>query len=74
MTLWSLINGKWVSNSYTYTAVDNKARMTSPTGGSTLGSGNVTFNWSTGAGVSEIWMTVGSTPGGADLFSAAVTG
>ena len=73
-TFYVLNFGKWYSDSGTYTAVDFKAIMTSPTGGSTLGSGNVTFNWTPGTGVSKLWLTAGSTPGAADLYSAQVNG
>src|ERR1700677_1352918 len=72
--IWSRINGTWQSNSYIYTALDDKARMTSPAGASTLTSASGTFNWSPGTGVSELWMTAGSNPGTNDLFGGRVTG
>ncbi|MEX0406943.1 S8 family serine peptidase [Aquibium sp. LZ166] len=59
--LWSLISGSWQSNDYTYkTGGGTKAVMTSPTPGSTLGS-SATFIWTTGSGVSQYWLYVGST-------------
>ena len=69
VTLWSYLNGKWVSNYYNYTALDNKAQMTSPVNGSALGSSSVNFSWSPGAGASAYWLWVGSSPGAYDLYS-----
>ena len=74
VTLWSLINGKWVSNSYYYTAVDNRARMISPANGSVLGSSSATFTWSAGTGASAYALYVGSSPGGVDLYAKAEGG
>ena len=59
--LWSYISGSWQWNDYTYKAGGTaKAVMTSPTPGSTLGS-SATFVWTTGSGVSQYWLYVGST-------------
>ncbi|MEX0409845.1 hypothetical protein ABGN05_30005, partial [Aquibium sp. LZ166] len=59
--LWSYISGSWQWNDYTYKAGGGtKAVMTSPTPGSTLGS-SATFIWTTGSGVSQYWLYVGST-------------
>jgi len=71
--LWSLINGTWQSNSYTYTAATvaapQPATMTSPLNGSTLVGSSVTFQWTAGTGVTQYWLYVGSTPGGAQYFN-----
>ena len=51
-TLWSLENGQWVNNQYTYTAFSpssSKGVITSPAPGSTLLGSMVTFNWSAAA-------------------------
>ena len=72
--LWTLIGGVWLSNSYTYTAANIPpviATMTSPANGSTLSGSSVTFEWNTGAGINEYWLSIGSTPGGSDIFSAS---
>jgi hypothetical protein len=74
VNLWSDIDGHWLSSNDLYTALDYKAQITSPGEGITLGSGTVTFNWTPGTGVSETWLTVGSTPDATDLYSAQVTG
>jgi hypothetical protein len=41
----------------------------SPAPGSTLGSSSATFGWSTGTGVTQYWLTVGSSVAGQDLYS-----
>ncbi len=71
VTLWSQINGKWVPNSYYYTAVDNRAQMVSPANGTVLGASSVTFTWTAGTGVGAYALYVGSSPGGADLYAKA---
>ncbi len=70
--LWSLISGVWQSNDYTYTAGGGtKAVMTSPTPGSTLGS-SATFVWTTGSGVTQYWLYVGSTGAGSyNIYDAS---
>ena len=67
VTLWSYLNGRWVTNSYNYTALDNRARMTSPVNNSVLGSTSVNFTWAAGTGASQYALWVGSTPGAYDL-------
>jgi len=68
VTLYSLVSGQWFSNAYTYTAFNLAAAgggvLTTPTPGSTLTSGTVTFDWTAGAGASAYWLDVGSTAGG----------
>jgi hypothetical protein len=66
-TLYSLVGGQWVSNSYTYKAAPG-AVMTSPTPGSTLSGTSATFNWSAGTGFTSYELTVGSTYGGSDIW------
>ncbi len=71
VTLWSFINGKYVPNSYTYTARDNRAQMTSPANGSALGSSSVSFTWSAGTGATAYALYVGSAPGVFDIYAKA---
>ncbi len=71
VNLWSFINGQWVSRSYYYTAVDNRAQMIGPINGSALGSSSATFTWSAGTGASAYALYVGSSPGGNDLYAKA---
>jgi len=46
-----------------------KAQITAPAPGSTLTSSTVTFSWSSGSGVSQYWLDVGTTPGGTQIYS-----
>ncbi len=48
-----------------------QAELTSPTPGSTLTSSSVTLTWSNGAGVSEYWLYLGTTPGGYDIYNGS---
>jgi hypothetical protein len=69
--LWSFLSGGWAHHDYTYTAAGTAgvpAVMVSPADGSTLSAGPVTFTWTTGTGVAEAWIWVGTTPGGQDLY------
>ncbi|MFC3645065.1 reprolysin-like metallopeptidase [Aquibium oceanicum] len=70
--LYSLIGGAWQFNDYTYTAgVAAKAVMTSPAPGSTL-SASATFQWTTGSGVLQYWLNVGSTGAGSyNIYQAS---
>ncbi len=67
VTLYSLVSGNWLSNSYTYTAFNASGAagvLTTPNPGSALTSATVTFSWTAGAGASAYWLDLGSTPGG----------
>ncbi len=76
LTLYSLIGGAWVPSAYTYTALNAAASgvITTPTPGSTLSGSGVTFGWTAGAGASAYWLVVGSTAGGANYYSAELSG
>ena len=93
LRLFSRFPSGWEFNDYTFTAAGTgaspeavvdlvKAALISPTPGSTLPGGTVTFAWSAGTGVSGYAMRVGTSAGGYDLFrgslgdrvSAEVTG
>jgi hypothetical protein len=77
VTLYSLVGGQWLGNSYTYTAFNSSSQlaiMQTPTPGSTL-SGNVqTFTWSAGTGATAYWLDVGSTLGGNDYYQSGNLG
>ena len=67
VTLYSLTSQGWLYNEYTYTALNGPAAagvLTTPTPGSTLSSGTVTFDWTAGSGATAYWLDVGSTAGG----------
>lgn len=68
VTLWSRINGAYQKRHYSFAAVDGRAAITSPSPGSVLSGSTVTFVWSTGVGVSDYYLYVGSSVGGYDLY------
>jgi hypothetical protein len=47
-----------------------RAEITSPPPGSALGGTTVTFAWSPGVGASRYWLSVGTTPGGTQIYHA----
>jgi hypothetical protein len=61
--LYSFINSAWQYNDYTYTEYlpPAPATMTSPAQGSTLSGSSATFTWTTGTGVSQYLIHVGTT-------------
>lgn len=67
VTLWSMINGAWQGNGYSYNTLDGKAQMLAPVNGSALASSSGTFSWSPGAGVSQYALWVGSAPNAYDI-------
>src|SRR5205807_2665272 len=77
VTMWSLISGAWQANNYSYHAFSGggvKAQITSPSNGSTFGSGTVTFNWSLGSGVSSYYLYVGNSFQSYEYFNNFVSG
>src|SRR5205823_7772729 len=46
------------------------AAITAPAPRSTLASNSATFTWTAGSGVSQIWLDVGTTAGGTQIYSA----
>jgi hypothetical protein len=66
-TMYSLVNGQWLSNVYVYTAynlLDAGGILITPTPGSTLTGSSTTFYWNSGTSASGYWLDLGSTPGG----------
>jgi hypothetical protein len=72
--LWTLLDGAWLSNDYTYKAggTNTKAVITSPASGSTLSGASATFTWSAAAGAGAYWLDVGSAQGQGNLFGQNV--
>jgi sugar lactone lactonase YvrE len=73
-TLYSSINGAWISKAYEYTesGTPTPATLQSPTPGLTtiLGTSGVPFTWSSGGGVSLYQLNLSATTKGAgDLYS-----
>jgi len=48
-----------------------KAEITSPAPGSHLSTSTVTFTWTAGAGAVQYWLSVGTTPGGTQIYNAS---
>ena len=73
VTMYSQINGQWVSNAYTYTAfgqANSLGVLTTPAPGSMLPGSSVTFAWTAGSGATGYWLDIGSTPGGHDYYQS----
>jgi hypothetical protein len=70
-------SGYWMIKRYTYTAYKQAvtpptpiaAVINSPVPGSTLTGTSASFSWSTGSGVSQFSLSVGSTSGSGDIYS-----
>jgi hypothetical protein len=61
--LYSKIGDDWQWSDYTFTggaALPSKASLTSPVPGSTLSATSVSFQWTSGTGVSAYWLEVGT--------------
>jgi hypothetical protein len=69
--LWSRLASGWTSVSYTYIGGSSPATMLSPTPGSSLVSTTTAFTWTPGTAVSQIWLSVGTTPGGTQIYNAS---
>src|SRR5664280_2883937 len=76
VTLWSLVDGQWLNNQYTYTAYSAghaTGVITTPTPGSTFTGPTVTFDWTAGTGSSAYWLDIGNVPGGNQYNVLTVT-
>ena len=74
-TLYSLVNGSWLYNSYTYSAVHYvPANIISPAPGSTLSGGEAIFTWNSAQGAAAYWVDVGSSPGGNNIYQSGNLG
>jgi fibronectin type 3 domain-containing protein len=74
--LWSLFDGKWQSNDYTYTEAGTlvPAALTTPTPGSVLPGSTVTFAWPGGAGPATYQLWLGTTGvGSKNLYNSGST-
>jgi hypothetical protein len=69
VTLFSLLNGTWVSQAYTYTeaGAPGPATMISPTPGSTLSGASATFTWTGNTGATQYLVYIGTTLRGDNL-------
>ncbi|MCP4105940.1 MAG: hypothetical protein GY749_10450 [Desulfobacteraceae bacterium] len=69
--LFSMVNGEWLHNDYTYTACDLTAEIQTPSSGSTLDSTTETFTWND-SGADGYWLWIGTTQGDHDVYSGNV--
>jgi hypothetical protein len=77
VTLYSLVNGSWVNNPYTYTAFSLGSAsgiLTTPNPGSILPGSTVTFDWTAGSGAAGYWIDIGSTAGAHNIYSSGNLG
>jgi hypothetical protein len=78
VTLYTLVSGSWVGNSYTYTAFSSASEtavLTTPPPSSTLAGSTVTFDWNAGtASPQEYWIDIGSSAGGNNYYSSGNLG
>jgi hypothetical protein len=76
-TLYSLVNGNWQYNSYTYTAFNagaETAALTTPPPSTTLAGSTITFSWNAGtASPKEYWLDIGSSAGANNYYSSGST-
>ncbi len=70
MRLFSMFDGEWLHNDYTYTAYNlAPSVMQSPSPGSTLGLTSATFTWSN-VGATQYWLWIGTSGAGSnDVYS-----
>ena len=77
VTLYSLVGGQWLSNAYTYAALnvsEAEGVITTPVPGSTFTGSTVAFHWTAGPGSSSYWLDVGSSPGGNEYYQSGNLG
>jgi hypothetical protein len=69
--LWSFIGGTWQFTDRQFNAFETGiAQMTSPPDNSTLGGSSVTFAWNKPAATTQVWLYVGTSPGGFNIYTA----
>ena len=77
VTLYSLVDGQWVANAYTYTAFSGSSSlgaMQTPAPGSTLVGNQATFTWSAGSGATAYWLDIGNVAGGNQYYQSGNLG
>ena len=75
VTLYSLVQGKWLSNSYTYSAwnaATGQAVLVTPSPGSQFIDATETFIWTSGKEATGYKIDIGSTPGGRDYYHSRI--
>jgi phospholipase C len=78
VTLYTLIDGQWYGNTYTYMALTLSTAegvLTTPTPSSTLTGSTVTFDWTAGSpGPYSYWLDIGSSAGANNYYSSGNLG
>ena len=67
--LWSMMNGAWTWQSYTYTASNITAKVIAPPAGAVFPSSTGTLSWNSGTGATQYALWVGSNPGTYDIYA-----
>lgn len=71
--LWTLADAVWTYVDYSYTAYTaDLGRLKSPVSGSLLTGTSTTLEWLPGSGVTQYWLSVGTTQGGSSIFGGSV--
>ncbi len=75
VTLQTSLDGQWVVSKSTLTAAGTgaptAAQLTSPADQSVLTSNTATFTWDAGTGVTEYWLSLGTSPAATNLYTAS---
>ena len=71
-TIYTQINGAWVYQAITFTAIPGEAALTSPTSGQTSIDPSQPFTWSTVSAAQGYYLFVGTTPGGGDVVDSGI--
>lgn len=72
--IWSKIDGAFRTRDFTVraaTLAPAPATITSPAPGSALLSSSATFQWTSGVGVTQYYLYVGTTPGGYEIYEGS---
>jgi hypothetical protein len=72
--LWSRVGTGWLSTDMSYTAAtlaNRAAQMQTPAPSSVLAGTSVTFTWDAGVGVTQYWLSVGTTLGGTQIYDGS---
>ncbi len=72
VTLRSKISGVFNDQAYVFTTAIVSPEITSPAPASTVSLPTTTFQWSSSVGVTQFWLTVGTSLGDSDIFAQAM--
>ncbi|NQZ58924.1 MAG: S8 family serine peptidase [Lentisphaeraceae bacterium] len=72
--LWSLLEGRWQYNDYSFETLNGSSAITSPANTSTLSNSSVTFEWTEGYNISHRYLMIGSQKAARNHYSSYVSG